>query len=217
MPKSGAPQGGSLIYIYIYIYIYTHTYIHIYIYIYICIYTYVYIVRGAPWRSWSGRRGDLLVTVCVSIVIITYASYDFYHCLALLCFIGGDLLIIGCISIIGPGGAGAGGEEPRAALCHTASTMIYYSILLYYNILSYPILYYTINSSSSSSNHSNKYTTGSASACTRPWPAATWAASARRSRRGRRPGSARTLHSAKGGAVETGCSDLYGVIYYFTI
>ena len=25
------------------------------------------------------------------------------------------------------------------------------------------------------------------------------------------------LHSAKGGAVETGCSDLNGVIYYFTI
>ena len=25
------------------------------------------------------------------------------------------------------------------------------------------------------------------------------------------------LHSAKGGAVETGCSDLYGVVYYFTI
>ena len=25
------------------------------------------------------------------------------------------------------------------------------------------------------------------------------------------------LHSAKGGAVETGCSDLYGVMYYFTI
>ena len=25
------------------------------------------------------------------------------------------------------------------------------------------------------------------------------------------------LHSAKGGAVETGCSDLYGVIYYFII
>ena len=25
------------------------------------------------------------------------------------------------------------------------------------------------------------------------------------------------LHSAKGGAVKTGCSDLNGVIYYFTI
>ena len=25
------------------------------------------------------------------------------------------------------------------------------------------------------------------------------------------------LHSAKGGAVETGCSDLYGVIHDFTI
>ena len=25
------------------------------------------------------------------------------------------------------------------------------------------------------------------------------------------------LHSAKGGAVETGCSDLYGVVYYVTI
>ena len=26
-----------------------------------------------------------------------------------------------------------------------------------------------------------------------------------------------SLHSAKGGAVETGCSDLYGVIYQFTM
>ena len=25
------------------------------------------------------------------------------------------------------------------------------------------------------------------------------------------------LHSAKGGAVATGCSDLYGVVYYFTV
>ena len=28
--------------------------------------------------------------------------------------------------------------------------------------------------------------------------------------------SAGILHSAKGGAVETGCSELYDVIYYFT-
>ena len=28
---------------------------------------------------------------------------------------------------------------------------------------------------------------------------------------------AKDLHSAKGGAVETGCSELYNVIYYFTM
>ena len=33
----------------------------------------------------------------------------------------------------------------------------------------------------------------------------------------RRRGPGGGLHSAKGGAVETGCSDLYGVIYYLAM
>ena len=31
------------------------------------------------------------------------------------------------------------------------------------------------------------------------------------------PKATGTLHSAKAGAVETGCSELYDVMYYFTI